>query len=72
MSSQFICDADEVTTVSENLRKMGLETDSASVEYIPLNTVDLSSKEMDEAVKLIDAVSNLDDVVSVFDNISDG
>lgn len=68
---KFICGADELTAVSENLKKMGLEADSASVNYMPLNTVDLSSKETEEAIKLIDALHNLDDVLNVYDNISD-
>lgn len=58
-------------TVREKVKKLGLEIKSASVVYMPLNTVGLSGREMEQAIKLIDALGDHDEVVNVFDNITE-
>ncbi len=69
-------DAFEITTapeafdaVKEALDNGGVEASSASVAMVPSNTVDLSGKDAERALKLLDELEDLDDVQEVASNL---
>ncbi|XP_062516454.1 probable transcriptional regulatory protein Kole_1935 [Corticium candelabrum] len=69
---QFLCEANQLKKMKENIESTGLQTKSVALVYVPQNTVDLSSTETEKAVKLIDALDDHNDVVNIFDNIAKG
>uniref|UniRef100_D4A601 Translational activator of cytochrome c oxidase 1 n=1 Tax=Rattus norvegicus TaxID=10116 RepID=D4A601_RAT len=66
---KFICDASSLHQVRKKLDSLGLCSVSCSLEFIPHSKVQLSEPELEQAVHLIQALSNHEDVIHVYDNI---
>jgi YebC/PmpR family DNA-binding regulatory protein len=65
-----VTDPKEFERIREGLKKAGLpEPLSAEVTMVPQNTVHLSGKEAESAVKLVNALEDNDDVQNVFSNM---
>jgi len=54
--------------VLERLKGRGLLIDSADLEMVPKNTVELKGKDAEQILRLIEALETLDDVSKVFSN----
>lgn len=48
---------------------MQLEPVSSTLEYLPQATVTLKKSQMEQAAKLVEALSDHDEVIRVYDNI---
>ncbi|XP_021489943.1 translational activator of cytochrome c oxidase 1 [Meriones unguiculatus] len=66
---KFICDASSVHQVRKTLDSLGLCSVSCSLEFIPNSTVQLAEPDLEQAARLIQALSNYEDVIHVYDNI---
>jgi YebC/PmpR family DNA-binding regulatory protein len=60
----------DLSTVAEALREQGVEVGDASVTRVPQNTVDIDGSQAATALKLLEALEDLDDVQEVFTNAS--
>ncbi|XP_060112052.1 translational activator of cytochrome c oxidase 1 [Heteronotia binoei] len=67
---KFICSVPTLREVREKLDVLGLCSCSASLEFIPTITAQLSDEEMDRASQLIQALGDCEDVIRVYDNIA--
>ncbi|KAJ6653393.1 hypothetical protein lerEdw1_009294 [Lerista edwardsae] len=67
---RFICAGHTIRQVREKLDSVGLCSVSASLEFIPTITTQLSDEEMERASQLLEALGNCVDVVRVYDNIA--
>lgn len=56
-------------TVKEAFEKAGLEYSSAEITYVPSNNLELEGKNLSSAMKLLDALDDLDDVQKVWSNL---
>lgn len=66
---KFICDASSLHQVRKKLDSLGLRPVSCSMEFIPHSKVQLAEPELEQAVHLIQALNNYEDVIHVYDNI---
>ncbi|XP_028636437.1 translational activator of cytochrome c oxidase 1 [Grammomys surdaster] len=66
---KFICDASSLHQVRKKLDSLGLCPVSCSLEFIPHSKVHLAEPELEQAVHLIQALNNHEDVIHVYDNI---
>jgi len=66
---QFICDTKELHVVKKALDESGLETVSARLEFVPHSFAVFEGVVLDAAANMRDALSQVEDVVRVFDNI---
>lgn len=66
---KFICDASSLHQVRKKLDSLGLCSVSCSLEFIPHSKVQLAEPELEQAVHLIQALNNHEDVIHVYDNI---
>ncbi|XP_075846487.1 translational activator of cytochrome c oxidase 1 isoform X1 [Microtus pennsylvanicus] len=66
---KFICDASSLHEVRKKLDSLGLCSVSCSLEFIPNLKVQLAEPDLEQAVHLIQALSNYEDVIHVYDNI---
>lgn len=66
---KFICDTADLMKVRASLEAMGLQVSSAGVEFVPRVLLPLDQDLLDSASTLINALSDLSDVVRVWDNI---
>jgi transcriptional/translational regulatory protein YebC/TACO1 len=55
--------------VCDALTKAAISTESAEVSMVPLNTVNVSGKDAEQAVKLLETLDDHDDVQSVASNM---
>jgi YebC/PmpR family DNA-binding regulatory protein len=60
----------ELTDVTEALKASGLEIADSVVTRVPQNTVDVDAGQTATAIKLLDALEDLEDVQEVFTNAS--
>ena len=67
---RFLCNPNELTTVSKALKSLGYAVAGASLEYIPKSLVYLSQESYDSAVKLVCNLSEHSDVTEVYDNFA--
>lgn len=63
-------EAAEVNAVAETLRSSGLDVEAADVTRVPQNHVDIEGAQAQTAMKLLEALEDLDDVQEVFTNAS--
>lgn len=56
-------------TVKDAIEKAGLEYSSAEITYVPSNSLELDGKTLSSAMKLLDALDDLDDVQKVWSNL---
>nr|XP_004655141.2 translational activator of cytochrome c oxidase 1 [Jaculus jaculus] len=66
---KFVCDASSLHQVRKKLDSLGLCSVSCSLEFIPHSKVQLSNSDLEQAAHLIQALSNYEDVIHVYDNI---
>ncbi|XP_004618026.1 translational activator of cytochrome c oxidase 1 [Sorex araneus] len=66
---KFICDASSLHRVRKKLDSLGLCSVSCALEFIPNTKVQLTDPDMEQASYLIQALSNHEDVIQVYDNI---
>uniref|UniRef100_A0A8D1I3J2 Translational activator of cytochrome c oxidase 1 n=1 Tax=Sus scrofa TaxID=9823 RepID=A0A8D1I3J2_PIG len=66
---KFVCDASSLHQVRKKLDSLGLCCVSCMLEFIPNTKVQLADPELEQAAHLIQALSNHDDVIHVYDNI---
>lgn len=66
---KFICEASSLHQVRKKLDSLGLCPVSCSLEFIPHSKVQLAEPELEQAVHLIQALNNYEDVIHVYDNI---
>jgi YebC/PmpR family DNA-binding regulatory protein len=63
------CQANELSTVRDNLKDKGLEVVEAELSYIPKNTVEITDKETaGKIMRLMEALEDLDDVTNTYVN----
>ena len=55
--------------VKEAFEKAGLEYSNAEITYVPSNDLELEGKNLSSAMKLLDALDDLDDVQKVWSNL---
>ncbi|UQZ89175.1 YebC/PmpR family DNA-binding transcriptional regulator [Deltaproteobacteria bacterium Smac51] len=55
--------------VKEAFEKAGLEYNAAEITYVPSNNLELEGKSLSSAMKLLDALDDLDDVQKVWSNL---
>lgn len=55
--------------VKEAFEKAGLEYSSAEITFVPSNDLELEGKNLSSAMKLLDALDDLDDVQKVWSNL---
>ncbi|RDD36880.1 putative transcriptional regulatory protein [Trichoplax sp. H2] len=67
---QFVCEVSRLNSCSKSLQLMQLEPVSATLEYLPQAPITLSKSKLDQASKLVEELSDHDDVIRVHDNIS--
>lgn len=60
----------DLSSVAEALREHGVEVSDASVTRVPQNTIDIDGSQAVTALKLLEALEDLDDVQEVFTNAS--
>ena len=65
---KFICNPSELTKVSEALKSLGYTVASASLEYLPRSLVSLNRESYENALKVVDALSEHSNVTEVYDN----
>ncbi|HMM43905.1 MAG TPA: YebC/PmpR family DNA-binding transcriptional regulator [Thermomicrobiales bacterium] len=63
-------EASEVNTVAEALRSAGLEVEAADITRVPQNQVEIDGAQAQTAMKLLEALEDLDDIQEVFTNAS--
>ncbi|XP_028674682.1 translational activator of cytochrome c oxidase 1-like [Erpetoichthys calabaricus] len=66
---QFVCDVSSVHSVRESLSALGVQTVSASLEYVPCTMAQLSDADLQLASRLIELLNDSQDVLRVYDNI---
>lgn len=66
---KFICDASSLHQVRKKLDSLGLCSVSCSLEFLPHSKVQLAGPELEQAAHLIQALTNYEDVIRVYDNI---
>lgn len=62
-------DISDLETVKEAFEKAGFTYNSAEMTYVPSNNLILEGKNLSTAMKLLDALDDLDDVQKVWSNI---
>ena len=60
--------ASDLAKVREALIASGVEIDSAELQYVPNNTVELDDEQAEKVEKILNAVDDLDDVTAVHTN----
>lgn len=59
----------DLTKVNSAIKEAGLNVKDAELQYVPNSTIEISDKETaDKVIKIMDALEELDDVVSVHSN----
>ncbi|KAL1763545.1 translational activator of cytochrome c oxidase 1, partial [Sigmodon hispidus] len=66
---KFICDLSSLHCVRKKLDSLGLCSVSCSLEFISYSEVQLADPDQEQAVHLILALSNHEDIIHVYDNI---
>nr|XP_057917937.1 translational activator of cytochrome c oxidase 1 [Doryrhamphus excisus] len=66
---QFICDIADMWKVRASLQQLGLQVTSTASEFIPRTFLPLDQEQLDAASTLIEALSDVPDVVRIWDNI---
>ena len=65
---QLKCEPTDLKSVSEAVMEKGLSVSSATLEYIPKNYVSLDEVVYHKAVRLVDLLLEIPDVMEVYDN----
>lgn len=65
---QFKCHLKDLKLVSDAVREKGFSVSSATLEYIPTLLVSLSHEPYQKASKLLDLLSDHNDVMEVYAN----
>lgn len=68
---QFTCEPRELHIVKKSLEGFGLKPTAARQEYIPHTFVTLDADCLHIASEMLDGLSTIEEVVRVFDNITD-
>jgi len=64
---RIVTSAENLTAVKETLEKNGYKVE-ASVSYVPKNTVQVTGKDAEKVLMLLNALEDMDDVQDVFSN----
>ena len=65
---QLKCEPSDLKSVSEAVTERGLSVSSATLEYIPRSYVSLEEVLYNKAVRLVDLLMEIPDVMEVYDN----
>ena len=65
---QLKCEPNELNAVCSAVREKGLAVSSASLDYLPKSVVSLTGEQFEKAEKLVELLSEQNDVVSVYSN----
>lgn len=65
---QLMCEPSDLKAVSEAVTERGLSVSSATLEYIPRSYVSLDEVLYNKAVRLVDLLMEIPDVMEVYDN----
>ncbi len=63
------CEFNDFGSMQKALEEKGIEVKSAELEWLPLNTVEVTEEQSDDVFKLIERVEQDDDVQRVFHNM---
>ncbi|XP_061765481.1 translational activator of cytochrome c oxidase 1 isoform X2 [Nerophis ophidion] len=66
---QFICDTADLWKVRTSLQKLGMQVTSMVSEFVPRTLLSLDEEQLEAASTLIEALSDVPDVVRIWDNI---
>ncbi|XP_054623051.1 translational activator of cytochrome c oxidase 1 isoform X2 [Dunckerocampus dactyliophorus] len=66
---QFICDTVDLWKVQASLQRLGMQVTSVACEFVPRTILPLDQEQLDAASTLIEALSDVPDVVRIWDNI---
>jgi len=66
-----MCEPKQLHTVKKALEQKGIQSIAARLEYVPHMFTPLDSESLDKACDMIDELIGLDDVIRVYDNITD-
>ncbi|XP_061910845.1 translational activator of cytochrome c oxidase 1 [Entelurus aequoreus] len=66
---QFICDTAHLWKVRASLQQLGMEVRSMVSEFVPRTLLSLDEEQLEAASTLIEALSDVPDVVRIWDNI---
>lgn len=66
---QVLTEPSDFLAVRQALETAGMKPDSAEVAMVPQNTVELEGEDVAKALRLIEALEDLDDVQNVYSNI---
>src|SRR5690606_25116524 len=64
------CEFNDFGSMQKALEEKGIDPISSELEWIPLNTVDISEEQADDVFKLIERLEQDDDVQRVFHNMA--
>ena len=64
------CEFNDFGNMQKALEERGLSTKSAELEWIPLNTIEITDEQSDDVYKLIERLEQDDDVQRVFHNMA--
>lgn len=67
---QFKCEPKDLKAVSDALIKRSFSVSSASLEYVPKMLVPLGQREYNRAVRVVNLLGDVDEVVEVYDNFT--
>jgi YebC/PmpR family DNA-binding regulatory protein len=67
---EIITAPSELETVKQTLNRQGFTIENEEVTQLPMTTVELSEDQMEEVLKLVDALEDNDDVQQVYTNIA--
>lgn len=66
----IFCDAKALDLVKEAAAKMGLKVESAEMEWVAKNPVQLSEEQAEKVIHLLDELDDNDDVQAVYSNLA--
>lgn len=64
------CDPKSLDDIKQALKNSGVSIESAEIEWVAQNTMDLAAAEQEKAVEFLDALEDLDDVQHVYTNLA--
>ncbi|MBE3577693.1 MAG: YebC/PmpR family DNA-binding transcriptional regulator [Limnochordales bacterium] len=67
---EIITEPQDLQKVQEALEKRGIETEEASLQQVPKNRVEVTGKDAERVVALLEALEDHDDVQNVYSNAS--
>ncbi len=63
------CNPKSIEPIKDKLIKLGFKIESADLEWVPKNTIELSDSDSEEVYKFLTELEDHDDVQNVFSNL---